>query len=115
MEDFKVLEDKVFDCHNLLLHDFFNRNCNADSQIMDLILSEPPLAPSRSYIHGAKRKSVCCDEIDRYEATKFPKFCKRVLYSGGMGYLLHHSIFSKNGKNHFLRQDLTSYATPLLF
>lgn len=59
----------------------------ADCKV-ELVITEPPPCPSRSYIHSYRNSSSITSEIDKKEISEFPQFCKWILKPGGYVILL---------------------------
>lgn len=81
--DQQLLVDVGITTHNigwkLFQSDFLDQNANR----FDLIVTEPPDAPSRSFFGIDKRHHRTSKEIDHVDVIQFPSFAKRVLKSGG--------------------------------
>lgn len=88
--DEQLLEDIGIKTHNIGWKLFESDFLESNSQRFDLIITEPPDAPSRSFFGVEKRQNRKVVEIDHEDVIKFPSFSKRVLKSGG--YVL---LFSK--------------------
>lgn len=62
--------------------EFYTIFWSTASKEFDLIHSEPPQAPSRSFQRSAALKWGKVEEIEGKEITEFPSFCKSVLKPG---------------------------------
>ena len=81
-EDLEKLKDKGLQCYNMSWEEFSSSEWSISSPKVDLILTEPPTAPSRNYSRNRPSRSSG-EEIDKEEVEKFPAFCKRTLVKGG--------------------------------
>lgn len=78
-----LLKDGVM-VHNMNWQTFSTDVWDDQSSRVDFVITEPPAAPSRSFLRTDKRTSGrVVSEIDRKEVLEFPTFISRVLKTGG--------------------------------
>ena len=80
------LLEKGISCHNLKWQDYMNEICTAKSTLVDAIITEPPSAPSRSFLvnKNNKRKiSALNEELPLNESVEAARFGERMLKPGG--------------------------------
>ena len=82
-EDRTRLKSKGIECYDMCWEDYLRSEHKDTDERFDLFISQPPRAPSRSWIHSIRHKVKCKEEISQEEVKKVPQSLKRILKPGG--------------------------------
>ncbi len=80
------LVERGISCHNMRWQDYMNEIWTSKSAQVDAIITEPPEAPSRSFLVQTSRKKTSVnlkEELPHKEALEAAKFGRRILKPGG--------------------------------
>ena len=82
-EDRCRLKSKGIECFNMQWEQYLKSEHKETDKKVDLLISQPPSAPSRSIIHSIRNRVKNKEEISQEEVKLLPKSLKRILKPGG--------------------------------
>lgn len=104
--DIAKLKAKGINCFKPTLQEYPTSVWNNESNGINIMITERPISPGRSFIHAIRSNSNVTGEGNEREVSAFASFKKQVLVPGVISLYFRSSMTIMNGILRFTKLDL---------